>query len=129
MSRPLRTCRRIVLSLPWPSARSSRGSFRDLLADADRRVWVLPLDQGVQAVSVRGEQGLDALGAYVRDDDVANLVVDIAEEAVRFHLLGLVPVVVGRADVVDRPGLVAVDQEEVIERHQALFAQRAVEGV
>src|SRR5215469_5111538 len=113
MSRPLRMCRRMVPSVPWPSARSSRGPFRDLRGEVDRRVRVLSLDQGVQAVLAGGEQGLDAFGAYVRDDDVANLVVDVAEEAVCFHLLGLVPVVVGRADVVDRPDLVAVDQEEV----------------
>jgi hypothetical protein len=70
---------------------------------------VLPLDQGVQAAPIGGEQGLDALCARVRDDDVANLVVDVAEQAVRCHLLGLVPVVIGGADVVDRPDLVAVD--------------------
>src|SRR5215470_20397477 len=93
--RLFRTCRWIVLSLPWSSARSCRGRFRDLLGDVDRRIWVFPLDQGVQAVPVGGEQGLDAVCAYVGDDDVADLVVDVAEEAVCFHLLGLVPVVVG----------------------------------
>ncbi len=54
-------------------------ALRDLRSDVDRRIWILPLDQGVQAVPVRGEQGLDALRAHICDDDVANLVVDVAE--------------------------------------------------
>src|SRR5215469_4973494 len=61
----------------------------------DRRIRVLPLDQRVQAVLVRGEQGVDAVRAHVGDDDVADLIVDVAEQAVRLHLLGLVAVVVG----------------------------------
>src|SRR5262249_59524459 len=109
----LRTCRWIVMPLPWSSARSCRGRFRDVVGDIDRRIWVFTLDQGVQAVPVGGEQGLDALGADVRDDDVANLVVDVAEQTVGFHLLGLVPVIVGRADVVDTPDLVTGDQEHM----------------
>src|SRR6185437_96652 len=75
--------------------------LHDLHGDFNRLIWILPLDQGVQAVPVRREQGPDALRANIRDDDVANLVVDVAEEAVRPHLLGLVTIVVGRADVVD----------------------------
>src|ERR1022692_2676063 len=108
---------------------ASTSPLRDLRGDVDRLIWILPLDQGVQAVPAGGEQGLDALGAHIRDDDVANLVVDVAEEAVCFHLLGLVTIVIGRADVVDRPDLVAVNKEQVVQRYQALLAQGHVERV
>src|SRR5215470_6395982 len=112
-------------SWPMPEGGPSESWTREV----DRRIRVLPLDQGVQAVLVRGEQGLDAVRAHVGHDDMTNLVVDVAEQAVRCHLLGLVAVVVGRADVVDRPDLVAVDQEQVVQRHEALLAQGTVEGV
>jgi hypothetical protein len=65
------------------------------------RLGIRPLDQGVQVVLIWGEQGADAVCAHIRNDHIANLVVDVAEEAVRLHLLGLVTVVVGRADVMD----------------------------
>src|SRR5215472_19295698 len=102
---------------------------RDLRGDVGWLIRVLPLDQGGQTVTVWGEQGLDALGVHVRHNDVANLVVDVAVQAVRLHLLSLVTVVISRADVVDRPDLVAVDQKQVSQRHQALLAQGDLEGV
>src|ERR1700722_16773455 len=43
------------------------GPLRDLRVDVGRLIRILPLDQGVQAVPVGGEQGLDAVRAYVRD--------------------------------------------------------------
>ena len=87
------------------------------------------VNQIAEQSSVRGEQRLDVLSADVGDDDVADLVVDIAEQAMGLHLLRLVAVVVGRADVVKRGGLVPVDQEQVDQRHEALLAKGHIEGV
>ena len=108
---------------------ASTSPLRDLRGDVDRLIWILPLDQGVQAVPVGGEQGLDALGAHIRDDDVANLVVDVAEEAVCFHLLGLVTIVISGAEVMYLSHFVPMNQEEVRQSHQVLLPQRKIERV
>ena len=77
-----------------------------------------------------GDSSILTLSAFTSATMIcAHLVVHVAEQAVGLHLLGLVAVVVGGADVVDRRGPVAMDQEQVDERHQALLAQGHVEGV
>ena len=58
-----------------------------------------------------------------------DLVVDGAEEAARLHPLGLPVVVLGGREVVHRVDPVAVDEEELQERHQPLAAQAHVERV
>ena len=67
------------------------------------------MDQVLELLAVGGQERLDALAVDVGDDDVPDLLVDVAEQAVGLHLLGLVAVVLGRADVVDREDLVAVE--------------------
>lgn len=122
------------LKTPRPPgrARISRRAERPWQLEQEARLHGLrvPLvNQILEPHTVGGEQRLDVLRADVRHDDLTDLVVDIAEQAVGLHLLRLVTVVFGRADVVDRRRLVAMDQEQVDQRHQPLLAQRRVEGV
>src|SRR5438876_259570 len=81
-----------------------------------------------ESLSVRLEQLGNAFLADLRDDDLPNLDVHIREYPHALHLLRLDLIVLGRRDVVHRASLVAVDQEQVHERHQSLFAERR-EGV
>ena len=57
-------------------------------------------------------------------DDLADLGVDVGEDPQPLHALRLQLVVLGRRHVVHRDRLVAVDQEQLDERHQPLLAQR-----
>jgi hypothetical protein len=65
----------------------------------------------------------------VGDDDLADLGLELAEDAVSPHLCHLVLIVLRGRDEVHRVRLEAVHQEEVDERHQALLAHRLRKGV
>src|SRR5215472_11199068 len=86
-----------------PGRRSTSScAERTVRIGVDLHFRVLPLDQGVEAVPVRGEQGLDAICAHVRDDDVTNLVGEVSKGAGLFNLLALETIVAGRLNVGDR---------------------------
>src|SRR6516164_183595 len=80
-------------------------------------------DQLPQRYSVWGQQLGDARVVHLGDDNLADLLIDLAEDAVGFHLRGLIEVVLGRGDVNYRVGLEAVDEPEVDQGHQALLAE------
>src|SRR5208337_703771 len=74
---------------------------------------------------IRLEQFGDAFLADLRDDDLANLGVNIRENPYALHPLRLKLVVLGWGDVVHGAGVVAVDQEQLGNRHQPLLAHRS----
>src|ERR1700722_2590463 len=67
-------------------------------------------DQLSQRYPVGREQRGDTRLVHLGDDDLADLRIDLAEDAVRLHLLRLIEVVLGGGDVVHRVGLEAVDE-------------------
>src|ERR1700739_2391801 len=80
-------------------------------------------DQLPQRHAVGLEQLRNARLVHLGDDDLADLRIHLAEDAVGLHLLGLIEVVLGRRHVVHRFGLEPVHQPEVDQRHQPLLAQ------
>jgi len=97
----------------WPPP-----SFRAI--SIDRRApkpLSLLANQPPQRLLIRRQKLGDPLVVDVGDDDLADLGVDLAEDAVRPHLCDLVLVVLGGGDVVHRVRLEAVHQEEVDEGH------------
>src|SRR5579875_1850410 len=116
-----------------PQLQGRRGYPRDIPARRSLCGTNCPLaflaDQPPQRLAVGRQQLLDAWVVYVGDDDLADLLVHIAEDAVRLHLFGLVEVVLGRRDIVDRVGLEPMHQPQVDQRHQALLPQSLFERV
>src|ERR1035438_7794176 len=70
------------------------------------------------------EQFGDAFFVDLRDDDLADLGMNIGEDAHALHPLCLKFVVLCRGHIVHRAGIVAVDEEQLGYRHQALLAYR-----
>jgi len=64
-----------------------------------------------------------------RDNNEPGLCIDTVENFESLHPLRLVLIIFCRAQVVDRPDLVALNQEEVRQRHQSLLSQQEIEGV
>src|SRR6266480_7635418 len=94
--------------------------FLEFLQVLDRRApkpLSLLANQPPQRLLIRRQKLGDPLVVDVRDDDLADLGIDLAEDAVRPHLCDLVLVVLGGGDVVHRVRLEAVHQEEVDEGH------------
>src|SRR3972149_1565494 len=81
-------------------------------------------DERREGVRIRPDQRFYALAVDVRDDDLADLRPDDGEDAQLLHPLGLGPIVLGRREVVDRAGPIAMDQEQLDERHQPPPADR-----
>ena len=99
------------------------------LGRAPRRGQVLLRDECREAERLsRTDQGGNSVSVDLRDDDLPDLVFGGIEPH-RFHPCRLLPVVRGRRRVVDRVGLVAMKQEEVEQRREALLPQRFGEGV
>src|SRR5579863_6462833 len=84
------------------------------------------LDERRERHAIGLDQASDPVAVHVRDDDLAHLVVDGAEEPPGLHPLGLPVVVLGRRQVVDGLDAVAVHQVELKERHQALATEPPV---
>src|ERR1700758_132708 len=97
--------------------------------DLHRLRLVLLGDQPLQRFAIGCQQLVDAFLVHVGDDDLADLLVHVAENAVRLHLFGLIDVVFGRRHVVHDLRLEPVDQPEVDDVHQPLLAHLLRERV
>src|SRR5947207_7690018 len=96
------------------------GDWKCVAISIDRRApkpLSLLANQPPQCLLIRPQKLGDPLVVDVGDDDLADLGVDLAEDAVRPHLCDLVLVVLCGGNVVHRGGLETVHQEEVDEGH------------
>lgn len=109
---------------PRPCATPASGDRRRAGAGS-----VLLANQPAQRLAIRCQEFVDAWLVDVGHDDLADLLVDVAEDAVRLHLLGLIDVVLGGRHVVHDLGLEPVDQPEVDQIHEALLTHLLRERV
>ena len=98
-------------------------------APARRRLRDRLPDQLSELLPVGPHELGDAQPVDVGHDDLPDLVLTTVKMPSVLHPLRLAVVVLGRREVVDRRRLVAVDQEEVHERHQPLRRRTAGERV
>jgi len=86
-------------------------------------------DQFAQGNAIGIQQFGDAAAFDARGDDQASLGVDITENAKNFHSFRLLLVVPGGAQVMHPSCMVAMDQEQVRQSHQALATQGEIERI
>src|SRR5690554_5414953 len=77
-------------------------------------------DERAERRAIVGDELGDLRRAHLRDDDETRLTVALLEEADLLHALHLRRVIVGRREVVNGRRLIAMDEEELREEHQAL---------
>src|SRR5690606_14427569 len=87
-----------------------------------REARSLLCDERAEGGAILGDKLGDLGRAHLRDDDEPRLAVALLEDADLLHALHLRRVVVGPRAVVGRRRRIAVDEEELSERHETLAA-------